>query len=138
VQTFLPYQDFAMSAQVLDNKRLGKQRVECLQIINALAGAKSSWINHPCTKMWRGFELLLVEYAIEICDEWISRGYKDTCRDKILEAAAPIKMQLTVPDWLGSEELHASHRSNLLRKNAEWYAQYGWKEPHDLDYIWPV
>ena len=36
MQTFLPYPDFAESAKVLDNKRLGKQRVECLQIMKAL------------------------------------------------------------------------------------------------------
>lgn len=36
MQTFLPYKDFAECARVLDDKRLGKQRVECLQILNAL------------------------------------------------------------------------------------------------------
>lgn len=42
MQTFLPFPDFKQSAQCLDNKRLGKQRVECLQILKALAkGAKS-------------------------------------------------------------------------------------------------
>ena len=36
MQTFLPYPDFAKSAMCLDNKRLGKQRIECLQILKAL------------------------------------------------------------------------------------------------------
>lgn len=36
MQTFLPYADFAECARVLDDKRLGKQRVECLQILKAL------------------------------------------------------------------------------------------------------
>ena len=35
MQTFLPYENFAASAAVLDNKRLGKQRVETLQVIKA-------------------------------------------------------------------------------------------------------
>ena len=36
MQTFLPYPDFEQSAKSLDNKRLGKQRVECLQILQTL------------------------------------------------------------------------------------------------------
>ncbi len=36
VNTFLPYSDFKLSAKVLDNKRLGKQRVEAQQIITLL------------------------------------------------------------------------------------------------------
>jgi len=35
MQTFLPYPDFLQSLQSLDNKRLGKQRVETFQILNA-------------------------------------------------------------------------------------------------------
>jgi hypothetical protein len=40
IQTFLPYPDFEESAAVLDMKRLGKQRVENLQIIQVLTGTK--------------------------------------------------------------------------------------------------
>ena len=36
VQTFLPYPDFERTAEVLDDRRLGKQRVEVLQILNAM------------------------------------------------------------------------------------------------------
>jgi hypothetical protein len=28
--------------------------------------------------------------------------------------------------------------SNLIRKNPQHYSQYGWTEPQDLPYIWPV
>lgn len=34
--------------------------------------------------------------------------------------------------------MHASHRSNLLRKEPEHYTQFGWTEPPDLAYVWPV
>ena len=34
MQIFLPYKSFKKSAEVLDYQRLGKQRVEALQIIN--------------------------------------------------------------------------------------------------------
>jgi hypothetical protein len=34
--------------------------------------------------------------------------------------------------------LHDSHRSNLLRKDPQWYGQFGWTVPDDLPYVWPV
>ena len=36
MQTFTPYSDFQASARALDNKRLGKQRVEVIQIVRAI------------------------------------------------------------------------------------------------------
>jgi len=36
MQTFLPYPDFERSARVLDVKRLGEQRVECIQVLRGL------------------------------------------------------------------------------------------------------
>lgn len=36
MQTFLPYPDFCGTALVLDRKRLGKQRVEALQVLRGL------------------------------------------------------------------------------------------------------
>jgi len=134
MQTFLPYNDFKRSAQVLDRQRLGKQRVETLQLLKALNGETKGWVNHPAAKMWTGYENALVIYGVAICDEWIRRGYKDTCRDKIL--AYRKDSAVVVPRWLGEESIHASHRSNLLRKNPEFYGQYGWIEPDDLPYDW--
>ena len=59
MQTFLPYESFAESAKVLDWRRLGKQRVEGMQIIKAITGEKrldgkpyKGWINHPASVMW--------------------------------------------------------------------------------------
>ena len=75
MQTFLPYPDFARSAQALDMRRLGKQRVEVLQILGTLCEARP---------------------------------------------------------------VHASHRSNLLRKDATWYEQFDWREGPGLPYVWPV
>ena len=36
MQTFLPHKIFHISAEMLDYRRLGKQRVEAKQILNAL------------------------------------------------------------------------------------------------------
>ena len=43
MQTFLPFQDFAASAKVLDMKRLGKQRVETLQVLKAITTTDYGW-----------------------------------------------------------------------------------------------
>ena len=47
VQTFLPYADFARSAAVLDRTRLGKQRVEAIQVVRALTIPTYGWRHHP-------------------------------------------------------------------------------------------
>jgi len=72
MQTFLPYPDFAKSAKVLDYRRLGKQRLECIWI---LTGKRAV---HPAAKMWTNHHFQLSEYAKYICLEWKARGYKDT------------------------------------------------------------
>lgn len=45
---------------------------------------------------------------------------------------------LDYPHWFGSEEFHASHRSNLLRKDPDHYSQFEWTEGPDIEYVWPV
>lgn len=118
MQTFLPYvgeaEDsyayFEECAGLLDPKRLGKQRVENLQIMQALLGKRlvtsetlrpgkriyltkdqwrieplnnSGWTNHPAVRMWRGYEFSLLSYQRAICEEWIhDLGFKDTCFEK--------------------------------------------------------
>jgi hypothetical protein len=136
MQTFLPYPDFAESAKVLDYRRLGKQRVEVLQLLKALQ-AGGGWSNHPAAKMWNGYENALVSYGLFICKEWIGRDYNDTCFDKILSYCDE-DANTTLPPWLGNEDFHAAHRSNLLRKDPIHYGQFGWTEPNDLPYIWPI
>jgi len=141
MQTFMPYQDFAKTAKCLDLKRLGKQRVEAMQILMVLTGLNKSkaWTNHPAVKMWRGYEGALSEYAHAICDEWIQHGYKDTCKDKIdqmMEKYYSNKPTI-MPSWVGSEDFHKSHQSNLLRKKPEHYSKF-FTCPNNLPYVWPV
>ena len=136
MQTFLPYPSFIDSAEVLDMRRLGKQRVEVIQLLKALHGG-GAWEKHPACKMWRGYENALVVYGRCICAEWVRRGYKDTCFNKINLFWNDGADKL-LPEWLGNEAFHAAHRSNLLRKDPEHYGQFKWTEPNDLPYIWPV
>ena len=69
MQTFLPYADLAASCRVLDDRRLGKQRVETFQVLRALTWPEYGWKNHPVTKMWRGFVPGLVAYGVASCRE---------------------------------------------------------------------
>lgn len=120
---------------MLDMRRLGKQRVEVMQILKALCEG-GGWSNHPAVKMWEGCESYLAGYGMAICGEWRDRGYKDTCLEKISIYFDPLSFPK--PFWYGDEDFHASHRSNLLRKDPEHYGQFGWTEPHDLEYVWPT
>jgi hypothetical protein len=142
MQTFLPYPDFRMSAQTLDRQRLGKQRVEGLQLINSLVGITNGkgWTNHPARNMWRGHERALVEYTSVVCQVWRERGYKDTVEEKVrnLETQYLSDLDTNLPNWLGNEDFHRSHRSNLLRKDHAHYRQFWPDEPADLPYVWPV
>lgn len=138
MQTFLPYKSFEQTAKCLDYRRLGKQRVETKQILAALAGETKAWKNHPAVKMWIGHEKCLVVYGSFICQEWISRGYRDTTLPKIMDYHNKFDIKtISFPIWFNNDRLFASHRSNLLRKNKEYYSQFGWSEPDNIPYFWP-
>jgi len=137
MQTFLPYESFEDSAKSLDMKRLGKQRVEVLQLLNSLTGKTvgRGWTNHPCKHMWAGNMTALVHYGLVICKEWLSRGYKDTCYDKI--AAFKNKTPVEMPWWVGDEYFHMSHRANLVRKKPEHYKTLWSDVDENMPYYWP-
>lgn len=134
MQTFLPHPDFDASARALDDRRLGKQRVEARQILNALKGWSSGWRRHPATTMWEGYEDALCRYGRAVCLEWRRRGF----RDGLLEVFELFDGFGPGPWWLGDEAFHRAHRSNLIRKDP---ARYGamWPDvPATLPYLWPT
>jgi Pyrimidine dimer DNA glycosylase len=137
MQTFLPYMDFVATARVLDRRRLGKQRVEVIQILNALAGRSRGWQQHPCTRMWRGHSNALVCYGLAICDAWCARGYRDTCRETITGQFDPA-IPLIFPAWLGDGQVHSAYRAALLLKEPLHYEQFGWTESPAPFAAWPV
>lgn len=139
MQTFLPYSSFNGSIGYLDKQRLGKQRVECVQILNTLLGKSTGWKNHPAVKMWRGYEPALLKYFEETLRVWKILGFKNTkCELHYNNFRIELfSVPIVKPTWLGDERLHRSHRSNLLRKNFDHYSQW-FDEPLDLPYFWPV
>jgi Pyrimidine dimer DNA glycosylase len=155
LQTFVPYADFGRSAEVLDDKRLGKQRVEVLQIMQVLLRLRwnnaigeienfqpRGWTSHPAVLMWQGYERALLEYQRTVCDVWTSRGFKDTCYPKtlglVLRWNAGTLPEYVDPPWRGDERLHRSHKSNLIRKDADLYGVLFPGVPGDEPYLWPV
>ena len=130
MQTFLPYSNFQKTAEVLDWRRLGKQRVEGMQIIKTiLTPEQKGWQNHPIVIMWTPYVQALMVYTKTIINEWIKRGYNNNME---LYKIGSIIM----PDWLGNKKFHASHRANLLRKDYGHYSQFGWDENPKSPYVW--
>lgn len=165
MQTFIPFSDLDQSAQVLDRQRLGKQRVETMQLVSAILGIKpdgspktnKAWSNHPAALMWKENPLGLLVYQNAITKEWKSRGYKDTCWVKTKTLFAYLDMlpedvdvnstdflseeqinAIAMPKWIGDEKVHASHRAALLFKAPELYLRFGWNETPEYNYVWPI
>ena len=149
MQTFVPVADFEASARLLDSPRLGKQRVETLQILRALELPDYGWATHPAVLMWRGRTPALVAYGLAMVRVWRERGFADTTHAQIAEFApavvgrpqADLAADGLLPSWVGDEALHRSHRSNLLAKDPEFYRarfteRFG-PEADDLPYVWP-
>lgn len=140
MQTFLPHLSYIASAGVLDNRRLGKQRVEVLQILRALnnktLGKSSGWQHHPCTLMWQGYEDCLIRYGLAICNEWMGRGYKDTCTEKIMAFSQVYPLGTPrIPVWLTDDFMHM-HRGLLYRKAPRLYNAY--EQYAHIPFTWPV
>ena len=145
MQTFLPFEDFQRSAESLDSPRLGKQRVETLQILRALELPEYGWSNHPAVRMWRGFTPALVLYGLICARAWTRRGHADTTESQVAEFAPEVvgasqddlRRSGQLPPWLGDDALHVSHRSKLLTKDPNHYRAHFPDAPTGLDYFWP-
>ncbi|MEP6853110.1 MAG: MSMEG_6728 family protein [bacterium] len=150
MQTFLPYPNFRASAQVLDPARLGKQRVETLQILRAIELPDYGWRNHPAVAMWRGRTPALVRYGLDCVQAWTALGHADSTAAQIGEFAPEVAERTQadlaragqLPTWLGDERLHNSHRARLVAKDPAYYGprfpgtapddEYWWPEPDDV------
>ena len=98
------------------------------------------WYNHPATKMWRGHEFALFVYIEAILNEWAKRGHMDNVRDdlELVDERYHIRARnYSNPPWLGDEDFHRSHQSNLVRKDPKHYGPLFPNVPNNLPYIWP-
>lgn len=161
MQTFAPLTDFADCARVLDRQRLGKQRVECGQILASLASIRvhesglalpRGWTRHPAVLMWRGYESALGVYMTFMCAEWMARGYENNMvtpysRETFKRSEGwpdlggvfvPDGRDAELPPWWGDDRVHKSHRNALVYKDRQHYGQFDWGGLPILDYFWPV
>ncbi|MFD6181795.1 MSMEG_6728 family protein [Streptomyces goshikiensis] len=137
------------SAAVLDVRRLGKQRVEAVQVLRGLVVPGYGWRRHPAVRMWAGYEEALVRYRLEICGVWTDEGRADTCAVTLTQdfeasragGAPRTQEQLAadgdLPPWLGVPDFHRSHQSALVRKDPACYRERFPGVPDDLPYVWP-
>lgn len=119
MQTFLPVANYEKSAKILDGKRLFKQLIEAKSILKAnITG--TGWIHHPITKAWKDFLPELSVYTLTIAQECVNRGIKVNLDNErfVIEQYynASVTKDFVRPPFMGHEDFHASHRSNLLRK----------------------
>ena len=149
MQTFLPFPDFERSARALDAKRLGKQRVEVIQVVRALTRSGYGWGKHPAVLMWKGHEEALGRYGLTCCAVWTELGFGDTCADTItadlreagvteIRSEAELRAADVLPTWLGDDAFHRGHQSSLVRKDPDHYRPLFPDTPDDLPYVWPV
>lgn len=145
----MPYESFAESAKVLDAKRLGKQRVETIQVLRALTVPGYGWRRHPAAAMWAGYEEAVVRYGLDICAIWVGRGHADTCAltlaadlaagtgIDVVRSQPELRAAGELPPWMGEPLFHRSHRSALVRKDPEHYGPLFPGVGDDLPYVWP-
>ena len=152
MQTFLPVAGFRASAELLDLKRLGKQRVEAIQVVRGLVVEGYGWRHHPAVKMWRGHLEALGRYGLDCCEVWSEKGFADTCAGTIradlatagvdeIRTEEELALAGELPAWLGDDDFHRSHRSALLRKDPDFYGPLFVDDlgaPDDLPYVWPA
>lgn len=88
MQVFRPYVDWARSAGVLDDRRLGRQRVETILVartilrgLGLIGDGKRGWLTHPIVQLYlnggRPYLPDLLKYFYALVDEWERRGYRN-------------------------------------------------------------
>src|SRR5574343_495506 len=144
MQTFLVYSDLRESARCIDNKRLGKQLIETKQIYDTIVNNKKSWSNHPAVNMWRGFELGLLLYGKIHYAEWQERYVLGLRGGKLIHKSGEEILNeyynrslntIKLPSWIYDDEFLISHRSNLIRKNPEYYSKFWPSVPNNIPYF---
>lgn len=148
VNTFLLCEDFTESAKVLDKRRLGKQRVEARQIIDAIEGVTAGWVNHPATRSWKDHLPALKYYFNTIVTEWCNRGGQNN-----YALYTDLPSSIIKPEWCSNPKVHYSHYAQLCQKDKEEYSIENLKSRvsvetceylaampdiyHQLGYLWP-
>jgi len=133
--TFILDQDLVASFKLLDDRRLGKQRVEAHQIINAIEGKSKGWTSHPITKGWSKHVDALKVYFNLCVMEWEGRGRNNS----MPLYDVPMDGSVVFPWWVVNLPVIYSHQASLLRKEPSFYSEllFPPEEYKSVGYLWP-
>lgn len=132
MQIFRPYIDWDRSAAVLDNLRLGKQRVEAKQVLKAflrrmglIRDGLKGWLSHPIVLLYfnngKPYVEDVVGYFTSCINEWRGRGKENNLNlDDINHLLSQIEKTSGTPVM----HLHeVEYRRILLVKDPEYYVK---------------
>ncbi|MEM3589238.1 MAG: pyrimidine dimer DNA glycosylase/endonuclease V [Nitrososphaerota archaeon] len=130
MQVFRPYIDWKRSAQVLDNKRLGKQRVEAKQVMivilrkmGLINDGKRGWLNHPVVLMYynngKPYFYDLVNYFNACVEEWRHRNMES--KISLADIEELIKKVKSAEGHPLTHKHEIEYRRVLILKNPEHY-----------------
>lgn len=116
MQVFMPYTNIIESVKCLDNKRLGKQRIEIKYMLEMMYGM---WPErkHPVIEMWEDYPRFLhIIYKFTV-KEWIIRG----CKNTLPTSLEFVKTDPIPPPWL--KDYTYQYKALLLHKDYEFYSK---------------
>lgn len=145
LQTYLPEPDFTETAALLHDVHLERQRRDVYLIFEILAGLRDQWRNRPAVQMWRGSEVVLLDYGLKVCREWRARGHNDEIEARLISFVEDVLYaKIWVPGntgakpwWLGHPGFHLSHKSNLVREMPDHYGRIWPEVKPGLPFVWP-
>lgn len=159
MQTFLtstdpdPQTAIVQTFEMLDQQRLGKQRVEAYQILLSYEEQTKKqplkyqgWNGLPAVRMWAGHLPALCVYGIINCMVWRRHGHSDSLlaefqkRRRVYLANDPDAVQW--PWWFGHCSMVRTHQTKLYHKNSPKWVDYHQRTAPKhhvmkLPYLWP-
>lgn len=93
---------------------------------------------HISQSGWEGYEYALGVYGMSACSEWQNkRGHRDNLAFHIHKILEGVPHDLVMPPWMDDLNFHRSHRSYLIRKKPEYYAEQWPNTPENMPLFWP-
>lgn len=116
MQVFVCHESMALTASILDAKRLNKQIVEAFQLLTD----RLPNLHHPAYLYWKEHKEELRNYLWYMCREYTRRyGREHKCSVESVDTG--IDSLSFLPDF---DVVLLSHRVNLLRKDFNHYSQF--------------
>ena len=134
MQVFHPYKSALKSIQCLDNSRMGKQRLECIQILLANNNIDTEWEvpksvpPHKNVVLWKNYSGYLFYYLGILLNEWEDRGMKNfVCRGMYekLRNIYGLQENTKRPRFIDNKFIQTQRLSLLNKKMEHYYKFFG-------------